>query len=132
MNKVLIVDDEADIVGLMERALKAESFEVICAYDGIGALDIAEVDKPDIVLLDIMMPMMSGYEVAEQLKSNPQTRDIPILLVTSAFSPDTRERAQRCGAQGLLVKPFIPRELVAQVKRHIEHARQRAQTRDVE
>ena len=116
---ILIVDDEPDVVTLLERTLMAEGFDVLCAYDGIAALDIAETDQPDLILLDIMMPMMSGYEVCQQLKSNPQTRHIPVLCVTSAHSAQTRENAQQAGAQALLVKPFMSKELIAQVNRYL-------------
>lgn len=117
--RILVVDDEPDVVSLIERALQSEGFEVLCAYDGISALDLAEVEKPDLVLLDIMMPLMSGYEVCEQLKSNPQTKHIPVLCVTSAHSPGVRRTTQEAGAQALLVKPFIPAELVAQINRYL-------------
>ena len=129
MNKpvVLIVDDEPDVVTMWQRSLLMEGFEVLCAYDGISAVDMAEVDKPDLVLLDIMMPMMSGYDVCREIKANPATEHIPVLCVTSAHSPEVRENAQAAGAQGLLVKPFATRELVAQINRFLpspqsEHA----------
>ncbi len=118
--KVLIVDDEPDIVHTLNDMLNAEGFEVFCAYDGISAVDIAEVDQPQVILLDIMMPMMSGYEVCQQIKSNPHTQHIPVLLVTSAHNEMTRKNAQASGAQGLLIKPFVAAELVAQVQRHLD------------
>ncbi len=114
---VLIVDDEPDVVTLWQRSLLMEGFDVLCAYDGISAVDMAEVDKPDLILLDIMMPMMSGYEVCRQIRANPLTEDIPVLCVTSAQSTEVRENAQAAGAQGLLIKPFTTRELVAQINR---------------
>lgn len=117
--RVLVVDDEPDVVTFIQRALESEGMQVICAYDGISALDLVETERPDLVLLDIMMPMMSGYEVCEQLKANPQTKHIPVLCVTSAQSEGTRKSTQAAGAQALLVKPFIPRELVAQIRRHL-------------
>jgi DNA-binding response OmpR family regulator len=117
------VDDEPDVAAFIQRALQSEGFTVSIAYDGIGALDIAESERPDLVLLDVMMPMMSGYEVCQQLKANPQTQHIPVLCVTSAHSEDTRRNAQKSGAQGMLVKPFMPAELIAQVNRHLAHAR---------
>ena len=104
-----------------------ERYQVVVAYDGISALDIVETEKPDLVLLDIMMPMMSGYEVCQQLRANPHTKHIPILLVTSAHNSDTRHKAQASGAHGILTKPFVPAELVAQVQRHLHHARERSQ-----
>ena len=116
---ILVVDDEPDVVTFLQRALESEGFAVIPAYDGLAALDIADTDKPDLILLDIMMPMMSGYEVCRQLKSNPQTKMIPIICVTSAQSPDTRNKARDAGAQALLLKPFATEELIAQVRRQV-------------
>ncbi len=119
---VLIVDDEPDVVTMWQRSLLMEGFDVLCAYDGISAVDMAEVDKPDLVLLDIMMPMMSGYDVCRQIKANPATEHIPVLCVTSAQSPEVRENAKAAGAQGLLIKPFATRELVAQINRYLPSA----------
>lgn len=118
-NRILVVDDEPDVVMFIARTLKTEGFDVISAYDGISALDLADTEQPDLVLLDIMMPMMSGYEVCEQLKANPQTHHIPVLCFSSAHSPDARNRSRAVGAAGLLLKPFSPAELVAQIKRHL-------------
>ena len=121
MNKpvVLIVDDEPDVVTLWQRSLLMEGFDVLCAYDGISAVDMAEVDKPDLILLDIMMPMMSGYEVCRQIRANPLIQHVPVLCVTSAQDAEVRETAQAAGAQGLLIKPFTTRELVAQINRFL-------------
>ena len=116
---ILIVDDEPDVITFLQRALESEGFAVIPAYDGLAALDIAEADQPDLILLDIMMPMMSGYDVCRQLKSNPQTKTIPVICVTSAQSADTRHKARDAGAQALLIKPFTAQELIAQVRRYL-------------
>lgn len=117
--RILVVDDEPDVVTLIERTLKSEGFEVSLAYDGISALEQAETEQPDMILLDIMMPMMSGYEVCQQLKANPSTQNIVVLCVSSAHSVDARERTQAVGAVGLVMKPFTPAELVAQVRRYL-------------
>jgi len=119
---VLIVDDEPDVVTMWQRSLLMEGFDVLCAYDGISAVDMAEVDKPDLVLLDIMMPMMSGYDVCRQIKANPITEHIPVLCVTSAQNAEVRENVEAAGAQGLLIKPFATRELVAQINRFLPSA----------
>lgn len=119
---ILIVDDEPDVVNLWQRALVMEGFQVIPAFDGISAIDIAEAEKPDLVLLDIMMPMMSGFEACRLLKNNPQTQDIPVLCVTSAQNPEVRRNVENAGAQGLLIKPFTTKELVAQINRYLAAA----------
>lgn len=120
MTKILIVDDEADVVSLIQRALEMERFETVVAYDGISALDLVEHERPSLIILDVMMPMMSGYEVCQQIKTNPHTKHIPVLLVTSAHNETTRQNAQSSGAQALLIKPFVPAELIAQVRRQLE------------
>ena len=90
------------------------------AYDGIAALDLCTTERPDLVLLDLMMPMMSGYEVCEQIKANPLTKNIPVLCISSAHTPEARAQCFRAGAAELLKKPFFPAELVAQIGRHLK------------
>jgi CheY-like chemotaxis protein len=117
--KILVVDDEPDVVAMIERTLKAEGYIIVKAFDGIGALDLVASEKPDLILLDIMMPMMSGYEVCEQLKANPQTQHIPVVCLTSAHAANVRSQSQRVGAVTVVSKPFMPAELVAQIKRYL-------------
>lgn len=116
---ILVVDDEPDVVSFLETTLTGEGFRVLSAYDGISALDICSTEKPDLVLLDIMMPMMSGYEVCEQIKANPLTQHIPVLCLSSAHTPEARAQSFRVGASELIKKPFFPKELVAQIRRHL-------------
>ncbi|MCX5757104.1 MAG: response regulator [Candidatus Hydrogenedentes bacterium] len=118
--KILVVDDEPDVVELIERTLKAEGFDVVTAFDGIDAIDLADSEMPDLILLDLMMPMISGYEVCEQIKSNRRTKKIPVICVSSAHAPDARAKSLKVGASTLVVKPFLPAELVAQVRRHLK------------
>lgn len=117
--KILVVDDEPDVVEFLERTLKTEGFDVITAYDGISALDLVSAEKPDLVLLDIMMPMMSGYEVCQQIKSNPQTQSIPVICITSAHSHEARAHSFQVGAVDVITKPFYPSELIARIKRFL-------------
>lgn len=117
--RILVVDDEPDIVEFLEKTLRTDGYQVLPAYDGIAALDMASTEKPDLIILDIMMPMMSGYEVCEQLKSNPATQQIPVLCVSSAHSADARAKSMRSGAVNLITKPFLPTELLAQVRRYL-------------
>jgi CheY-like chemotaxis protein len=117
--KILVVDDEPDVVMLIATTLRGEGFDVIPAYDGLEALDKAALEKPDLIILDIMMPMMSGYEVCQQLKSDPASQHIPVVCLSSAHTPDARAQSLHVGAVTLLTKPFLPNELVAQIKRHL-------------
>ena len=117
--KILVVDDEPDVVMLIATTLRGEGFDVIPAYDGLEALDKAAMEKPDLIILDIMMPMMSGYEVCQQLKADPESQHIPIVCLSSAHTPDARAQSLHVGAVTLLTKPFLPDELVAQIKRHL-------------
>lgn len=122
--KILVVDDEPDVVTLMTRALTNEGFDVVTAYDGISALDLAESEKPDLILLDIMMPMMSGYEVCQQLKASPETNPVPVVCFSSAHTLDARERCKQVGAVAMLLKPFTPAELIAQIRRFLPEDKQ--------
>ena len=121
-SKILVVDDEPDVTTLITRTLETEGFDVVTAYDGISAVDLAESERPDLVLLDIMMPMMSGYEVCQQLKAGPGTQRIPVLCVSSANTEDARRKCREAGAAALLIKPFTPAELVAQIRRYLPRA----------
>lgn len=116
-SKILVVDDEPDVLEMVVRALEADGFQTISAFDGLSALDLAESEQPDLVLLDIMMPMMSGYEVIEQLKANPQTQRIPVVCLTSAESLSARARSRKAGAAGMIMKPFAPSELVQELRK---------------
>ena len=111
------MDDEPDVVAVIGHALTSEGFDVMVAYDGISALDMVETEKPDLVLLDLMMPMMSGYEVCEQIKANPATKEIPVICLSSAHAPNARAQSMKVGAVTFVEKPFLPAELVVQVQR---------------
>jgi two-component system, cell cycle response regulator len=102
--KVLVVDDLQKNTDLVSRVLAADGFEVITASGGEAALTAVAVDGPDVVLLDVMMPGLDGYETCRRLKSNPETRLVPVLLVTALRSRDDRIRGVEVGADGFLVK----------------------------
>ena len=116
LSKVLVVDDEEDVLRFINDALKLEGIEVVTAFDGLSALDMAGSEKPDVIILDIMMPLMNGYEVCQQLRSNPATADIPVMFLSSAYTTDAVRIGRELGAVGYIVKPFAPSELVRSVK----------------
>lgn len=113
---VLVVDDNAPNVELMQAYLETLNCTVHTASDGIEALDKVPKVKPDLILLDIMMPRMSGFEVCRRLKADPQTRDIPILMVTALNELGDIERGVESGTDDFLTKPINKLELLTRVK----------------
>ncbi|UCG15907.1 MAG: response regulator [Phycisphaerales bacterium] len=114
---VLVVDDNRQNLELLLAYLEdMEEVTAIEARDGVGALEQVARCKPDLILLDIMMPKMSGFEVCKQLKSNPQTRDIPVVMVTALNETADIERATECGTDDYITKPIERRALVNLVR----------------
>lgn len=114
--RVLVVDDIKANVKLLEARLSAEYFEILTAYSGPEALDICDVERVDVILLDIMMPGMDGFEVCERLKSNTKTQHIPVVMVTALDTPSDRLRGLEVGADDFLTKPVDDVALVTRVK----------------
>ena len=111
--KILVVDDEVDIVDFIGSYLMGEGYEVVEAYDGVDALDKMRQDRPDLVILDIMLPKLDGLEVCKQMRSEST---VPILMVTAKGSDVDKIVGLEIGADDYIPKPFNPRELVARVK----------------
>jgi two-component system, cell cycle response regulator len=114
--RVLVVDDILANVRLLEAKLTAEYFEVHTAMNGVDALESVQRVKPDIVLLDVMMPGMDGIEVCRRIKGNPQTHHIPVVMVTALDQPDDRVRGLEAGADDFLTKPVSDLALFCRVK----------------
>jgi putative two-component system response regulator len=114
--KVLVVDDDAVNRELLEEFLVAEGLDVVTAPDGRSSLQEFARLKPDLVLLDVNMPFLDGFEVCRRLKSNPDTRLTPIVLVTALSATEDRVRGIKVGADGFLSKPFDQSELLAHVR----------------
>ena len=114
--RVLVVDDIPANVKLLEARLVAEYFDVVTAEDGFKALGICDQEQVDIILLDIMMPGMDGFEVCERLKANPKTAHIPVVMVTALDQPSDRVRGLKAGADDFLTKPVNDLQLIARVK----------------
>jgi len=114
--KILIVEDEADIRELLRYSLTQEGFAVEEAADGAEALDRITRRAPDLVLLDLMLPRMSGLELCRRLRANVETAEIPVIVVTAKSAEVDRVLGLEMGADDYVVKPFSPREVVARVK----------------
>jgi pilus assembly protein CpaE len=115
-DKLLIVDDEADTLRLVSLMLERQGYEVMTAENGRVALEKIEESKPDLILLDIMMPEIDGFEVARRLRGDPETEDIPIIMFTAKTQVEDKITGLESGADVYLTKPTQPRELFAQVK----------------
>lgn len=123
--KVLMVDDEPDFVEATKMLLEARGFEVIPAYDGEEGLRKAREERPDAIILDVMMPGMDGYQACAKLKADPELRTIPVLLLTAVGSRIsetryTKEMGMRTEAEDYIPKPVDPEELVRRVSALLE------------
>ena len=115
--RILLVDDEKDIIEVTKVRLESNGFEVACAYDGLSALDKAKEIKPDIILLDLFMPVIHGYEVCKKIKENAETKDIPVILFSAGLCKDScPKEAKDVGAADFIAKPFDPGELIDKIK----------------
>jgi len=115
-NKILVADDELDVLNLVSLNLKNAGFTIIKAQDGASALSKARSNMPLLVVLDLMLPGMSGIEVCKTLKSDPATSQIPIIMLTAKAEEVDRIVGLELGADDYITKPFSPRELVLRVK----------------
>jgi two-component system, OmpR family, alkaline phosphatase synthesis response regulator PhoP len=115
--KILTCDDEKHIVRLIQVNLERQGYEVITAYNGAECLERVASDKPDLIVLDVMMPEMTGFEVLEKLKANPETENIPVIMLTARAHDADVLRGWQSGVECYLTKPFNPMELIAFVKR---------------
>ncbi len=124
---VLIVDDNEQNLELLEAYLEDLSCELRLARDGMEALDAVAAKRPDVILLDVMMPRMSGFQVCSKLKNDPPTRDIPIVMVTALNEVSDVERAIECGADDFLSKPVNKLELLTRVKSLVRISKMQAE-----
>lgn len=115
--KILVVDDEKELVKLITFHLTIAGYDVLSANNGIEALEICETEKPALIILDIMLPRIDGWEVCRRLKQNPRTSNIPIIMLSALSEVDDKLKGFDLGTDDYVTKPFSPRELVVRVKR---------------
>ena len=123
MDKIIVVDDELDILDFIQLSLEADGFEVITASSGQEALAKIKRGLPDLILLDIMMPQMNGYEVMNILKADKLTRNIPVIMLTALTQVDDKIKGLNIGADDYITKPFDLRELTARVNAILKRER---------
>ena len=118
--RILIVDDESSIRLVCRLNLDSEGFQTLEAPDGETALALARAEQPDLILLDVMLPGIDGWRVAEELAASPETRDIPILFLSARSDRSDEERGHEVGGLGYITKPFDPEELIDRIRDVLE------------
>jgi DNA-binding response OmpR family regulator len=114
--KILVVDDEVYILHILEFSLGAEGFHVITANNGELAVERAIQEQPDLIVLDIMMPVLDGYETCRRLKRQAETKDIPVILLTAKGREADKRLGYEVGAIDYVVKPFSPSRLIGRIE----------------
>jgi two-component system, OmpR family, alkaline phosphatase synthesis response regulator PhoP len=113
---ILVVEDDPDVADMLHAYFQAQGYDVITVHWGADALKVSRERRPDLVILDIRLPDIDGYQVAARLRSNRRTEDVPILFLTEKRTRDDRLRGLELGADDYVTKPFSPRELTARIK----------------
>lgn len=129
---ILVADDEEDVLNLVATNLKAAGFDLLKAYDGVTALEKARANRPALIILDLMLPGMTGLEVCRALKEDSRMAEIPVIMLTAKAAETDRIAGLELGADDYITKPFSPRELVLRVKSVLRRAAGAAsETKDV-
>ncbi len=120
--KILVIEDNEQNLYLVTFILEKNGYEVIAAVDGKKGISTAIAEKPDLILLDIQLPVMDGYTVINELKKDPATSVIPVVAVTSFAMPGDREKAMSMGFSGYLEKPINPDTFMSQIKQFLKYS----------
>ena len=114
--KILVVDDEAQIVRLLSLRLQANNYDVVVAYDGYQCVQMTQEENPDLILLDIKMPLGGGIKAFETLRKNTNTENIPVIFITAFPSVEIKKQVIDMGAEGFIAKPFSSEELLEKIR----------------
>lgn len=117
--RILIIDDEQDLVEMLKLRLESVGYEILDAYDGKTGLDKAKEEKPDLILLDLMLPKMDGYQLCRILKFDEEYKRIPIIMLTARAQEKDKDQGMTCGADEYVAKPFEPNELVTVIQKYL-------------
>jgi len=118
--KILLIEDEEIMIGLLQKKLTNEGYEISVARDGEEGLKAMREVRPDLVLLDIIMPKMGGFEVMEEMVKEPELKKIPVIIISNSGQPVELDRAQKLGAKDWLIKTeFDPEEVIEKVKKQL-------------
>jgi two-component system, cell cycle response regulator DivK len=117
--RILVVEDQEDNRQILRDLLGSAGYDVIEAEDGQAALALVKTQRPDLILMDVQLPVMDGYESTRRIKADPDLRSIPVIVVTSYALSGDEEKARAAGCDGYVTKPFSPRQLLAKVKEYL-------------
>ena len=118
--KVLVIDDEPNIVQTLQDRLEMNEYTVFTAGNGKDGLDLALQEQPDVILLDVIMPIMDGHEMLEALRKQPEGRDVSVIMLTARSQTQDIARANSCGIDDYIVKPFDLSELLGKIEKVVE------------
>ena len=116
MSRVLVIDDETVVGTILRYAFQVDGHETVVAGDGISGIEMAHSEHPDIIVLDLMMPDVTGYEVLEILRDDAETKELPIVVLTAVTMQRERDACMARGADAVMIKPFDPREVARAVE----------------
>jgi CheY-like chemotaxis protein len=120
LSRILVIEDNEDNLSLMRMLLERANYEVLAATNGCKGLELARAEQPELILLDLAMPEMDGWEVARELKGDIVTRNIPIIAVTAHALPRDRELAFQAGCDAFIVKPFSVAKLISEIEKLLD------------
>ena len=123
-NRVLIIEDNEQNMYLFTYLLEKNGYEILQAKDGLTGIDLAKQQIPALILLDIQLPYMNGYQIAQELRSNPETNKIPIIAVTSYAMVGDKERTIEAGCTGYLEKPINPDTFMSEIERFLPNGKE--------
>jgi two-component system cell cycle response regulator DivK len=117
--RILVVEDQEDNRRITRDLLTSAGYELIEAVDGEAGVQLAETERPDLILMDIQLPVLDGHEATRRIKQNPELRHIPIIVVTSYALSGDDQKAMAAGSDGYVAKPFSPRQLLATIRKFL-------------
>lgn len=121
MAKILLIEDNDYVRRMYENILSIEKYEVTLATSGEEGIQKAKIEKPDLILLDVIMPKLNGIQVLEMLKADPQTKDIPVVMLTIVGEEEVIEKCLKLGARGYLIKPTLdPDQILTEIKNYLQ------------
>ena len=127
--KILVIDDDPDVMDLVQTALSSAGYEVHAAYDGKQGVEKIKKQRPDLLIMDLTMPIMDGWAVLIALKKDPNYTAIPVMIITSSKEIQNIEKAKKLGVQSYLVKPFDPQKMI-KIARHLLDPSETAEPQD--